>query len=853
MKRCLLLRVLGTVLFLFCSFNLCMAKVFVVSTVDEFQDALTEAAMNTEHDTIKVAPGTYHVTETLTYLPSVLNCMDYEAPCITHGDITIEAQDENNRPVFDGGNNVRIMVLRTVNNGYFFCGGYFNGELFCGEKITIRGLIFQNGKANDDNYGSVGGLYAAAKNLHGKVTLENCVFIHNERKDDVSNAYGGGASLWAGKSITVKNSEFYRNVGRWGGGLYCNGPSTVEGNIFEENEADQGGGFYGPTNSLILQKNIFRNNHASEGGGAFTGSYEDQHLNIVDNIFENNSANYTGALYAGFRGFYSAFSAPGGSSIIGNTFINNQSKVGYGGAVRLDSIGSQNLIMNNVFYGNISGTSTYGDYRHGGAIYAWGTGNITIINNTIYGNVAARVGGGIYIQKSTYEYGGWEDKKVSIYNNIIWGNTANNGGNDGDDVYVEVHPSNESHIYGPVYVYNNILGENSDVETGISEDYVVYHRYSSEPMDRYYHGANILQNPLLIDPANANFHIDPHSPAINAGENSILPTDPNSGELIIKTDFEGDPRIIEEVVDIGADEYNGAAHQFFLNVNKEGEGSGSVSSVPEGISCGDTCSASFDGGEEVTLTATADEGSQFAGWSGDCEGCKDATCTITMDSDKTCTANFEPIPNEPPVIDSFTAEPTSGDAPLTVTFTCEAHDPDGTIASYAWDFDGDGIVDETSETGTISHKYTDPGTYQATCTVIDDDGESVTSEPLSITVNKPAPSWVDITNTLNITHSRRQLYDRVHRCFFIQVTVENPGDAISGPIRLVITNPSIPVKTGVGVGLEPDGYTAQGDLYFTIVPDGGSLGAGEVLQRLRINFELQRKRLTYGIKVEQLR
>ncbi len=820
----------GIVLFFLFSVTLCMAKVFVVSTVDEFQNALTEAATNTEHDIIKVAPGIYHITETLTYRPP--------SGSSGHGDITIEAQDANNRPILDAGYNTRIMVLET----------------YKGEKITIRGLIFQNGKANDDNFHGVGGLYAAAINSGGRIILEDCKFIHNERKNDVSNAYGGGASLWASKNIAVKDCEFYRNVGRWGGGLYCIGPSTVENNIFEENEAYQGGGFYGPTNSLILHKNIFRNNHACEGGGAFTGSYEDQHLSITNNIFENNSADYIGALYAGFSGFHSGFFAPGGSSIIGNKFINNQSKVGYGGALRLESIGYQNLIMNNVFSGNRSGTSPNGPYRDGGAMYVRGTGNFRIINNTIFGNTAALVGGGIYIQRITYEYRGWENNKISIYNNIIWGNTANNGGTDGDDIYVEVHPSQPNHIYGPVYVYNNILGENSNIETGISEDYVVYHRYSNEEMDRYFFGGNILQNPLLIDPANGDFHLDPQSPGINAGENSILPTDPNTGELSIKTDFEGDPRIIDDIVDIGADEYNGAAHQFSLNVTKEGEGSGTVSSNPEGIFCGDTCSASFDGGEEVILTAVADEGSLFAGWSGDCEECEGATCTITMDSDKTCTANFEPVSNEPPVIDSFTAEPTSGDAPLEVTFTCQAHDNDGQVVEYCFDFDGDGEIDQCDDsTNTATHTYNNPGTYQPTCTVIDDNEAQTTSEAVSVTVETPAPSWQDITELLNVIHSTRQLYDRIHRCFFIQVTVENPGEeAISGPVRLVITNPNIPVKTGVGVGLDPDGYTEDGDPYFIIVPEEGSLEAGEVLRNLRINFGLQRRRLTYGIKVEQL-
>ena len=286
---------------------------------------------------------------------------------------------------------------------------------------------------------------------------------------------------------------------------------------------------------------------------------------------------------------------------------------------------------------------------------------------------------------------------------------------------------------------------------------------------------------------------------------------------------------------------------------------GSVLSPQDGsqITCGSAgtdCSESYEDGTGIILYAEPDEGYEFAGWVGYCASCgNDVQCAIQMDSDKTCTANFEPIPNEPPILDSFTAEPTSGDAPLDVSFTCEARDLDGEIVSYAWDFDGDGTVDVTSETGTISHTYTDPGTYHPTCTVTDDDGQSVTSGSQEITVNEVASSWVDITDSLDITHSARQLYDRIHRCFFIQVTVENPGEeAVSGPVRLVITDPSIPVNTGVGVGLEPDGYTEEGNPYFIIVPEEGTLDAGAVLRNLRINFELQRKRLTYGIRIEQL-
>ena len=71
-----------------------------------------------------------------------------------------------------------------------------------------------------------------------------------------------------------------------------------------------------------------------------------------------------------------------------------------------------------------------------------------------------------------------------------------------------------------------------------------------------------------------------------------------------------------------------------------GDGVGMVTSNPGGISCGADCSESYANGTSVTLTATATNGSAFAGWSGDCSG--NATCQVTMDDNKTVTATFNP-------------------------------------------------------------------------------------------------------------------------------------------------------------------------------------------------------------------
>jgi hypothetical protein len=81
-----------------------------------------------------------------------------------------------------------------------------------------------------------------------------------------------------------------------------------------------------------------------------------------------------------------------------------------------------------------------------------------------------------------------------------------------------------------------------------------------------------------------------------------------------------------------------------IEISKRGKGSGLVSSRPAGIQCGATCSASFDAGTSVTLTATPSRGSVFAGWSG--RGCKVGRSCLLSDitGARALTATFHLLP-----------------------------------------------------------------------------------------------------------------------------------------------------------------------------------------------------------------
>ncbi|MDD3043453.1 MAG: PKD domain-containing protein, partial [Methanosarcinaceae archaeon] len=87
------------------------------------------------------------------------------------------------------------------------------------------------------------------------------------------------------------------------------------------------------------------------------------------------------------------------------------------------------------------------------------------------------------------------------------------------------------------------------------------------------------------------------------------------------------------------------------------------------------------------------------------------------------------LPESP--VASFTANPTSGFAPLVVQFTDTST---GNPTSRAWDFDGDGITD--SNEANPGYNYTSAGTYTASLTV----GNSVDSSTATETITVEAGS-----------------------------------------------------------------------------------------------------------------
>jgi hypothetical protein len=185
------------------------------------------------------------------------------------------------------------------------------------------------------------------------------------------------------------------------------------------------------------------------------------------------------------------------------TFIGNVAELKYGGGIR--NYNSTPILINCIFSGNSGGSQAGGMFNHNHS-------NPNLINCTFSANTAATSGGICNVLESN----------PTLTNCILWGNTAK-------------HAANESaQIQGgmPVVNYCCIAGW-----TGML-------RGSDN------HGLD----PQFVDPdgfdnvfgtEDDNLRLLPDSPCIDAGDNSAIPSS-------VGVDLDGNPRIVNRIVDMGA-------------------------------------------------------------------------------------------------------------------------------------------------------------------------------------------------------------------------------------------------------------------------------------------------------------
>lgn len=206
----------------------------------------------------------------------------------------------------------------------------------------------------------------------------------------------------------------------------------------------------------------------------------------------------------------------------------------YGGGIFCDK--SSPMISNNKIVRNALPTG------YGGGIYCSNASPV-IMNNIIADNSVTSIGGGILCFSSSPQ----------IINNTIVGNTADSNGGG-------IYSLNMS---SPTII-NNIIALNSSgiydtaTVTGTRRNNCVFN-----PGGYNYSGyapgvSDITTNPYMLAPQFGEPHLLRGSPCIDSGDDAAVPAE--------SLDIDGQPRIQNGHVDIGADEYNGTEPSYTPNI-----------------------------------------------------------------------------------------------------------------------------------------------------------------------------------------------------------------------------------------------------------------------------------------------
>jgi hypothetical protein len=160
----------------------------------------------------------------------------------------------------------------------------------------------------------------------------------------------------------------------------------------------------------------------------------------------------------------------------------------------------------------------------GAGMYNWGSlASPTLINCTFLQNSSAGAGGGMYLYRAD----------ATIINSVFWGNTDPSGATEFAQIRLGYRSSltiNNSCVQG----WSGALGG----------------------------GGNLGDDPFLVDPdgdddlpgtADDNARLAAGSPCIDAGDNAVVTVD---------TDLDGNPRVVDGIVDIGA--YEGPKQAFVI-------------------------------------------------------------------------------------------------------------------------------------------------------------------------------------------------------------------------------------------------------------------------------------------------
>ena len=325
--------------------------------------------------------------------------------------------------------------------------------------------------------------------------------------DDTYTGVGNKNLDFGGRAITLQSENGPENCiidceGAGRGFYFHNGEGldsvvsgfTVTNGTVTTGQIQYGSGIFCWHSSPTIRHCIITHNIASlDGTGSGGGIACDSSTSTIEDcIITYNIGSIN--YYGHGAGIHCFASSP---TITNCTISHNKGSVnGRGGGAGIYCGTDSSPIITNCVISENTGSDFY--IGQGGGIYAWNTVPPVITNCTIVGNNGT-VGGGVYCRSP-----------MTFTSCILWGNSP-------EQIFVDVN-----HPYVPTVTY-------SDIQGGFTG------------------GGNIDSDPLFADPGNDDYHLTGLSLCINTGNNDApdLPA----------TDKDGNPRIIDGTVDMGAYEF----------------------------------------------------------------------------------------------------------------------------------------------------------------------------------------------------------------------------------------------------------------------------------------------------------
>jgi len=390
-------------------------------------------------------------------------------------------------------------------------------------ETILSGDLKGDDKPNFTNYDDNSYHVVVANNTDSSTVLDGFVIRGGNangpgpKRAENTNHHGGGL-LVNECTLTLIRCTFRHNSAIQNGGGMCNiyARPIIQNCVFTDNKASCGGAISSDGSKAIVTGCIFKRNSGDHYGGGVNLAYDSS--TFLDCTFTGNSV----TLYLeGGPSFGGGLCIAGqGNTILTNCrFLQNSSDIG-GGVL---SIGSDYKFNNCLFYNNVAtgnGAGVNNVYNHYG-------GNRVLSNCTIIGNKSRALGCGIY-----------SDPNCSpvLANCIVWNNTNKNS-----------NMGESEQVYGGSPVINNCCIQGWTGKLGGTGN------FGLDPLFVDLNGPDGKTGTL-----DDNLRLDLTSPCRNAGENSAIPADTvdldkdSDVNEPIPFDIDGNPRVLNGVVDIGA-------------------------------------------------------------------------------------------------------------------------------------------------------------------------------------------------------------------------------------------------------------------------------------------------------------